>query len=204
MTRAILEAHADRLFFTSDSHFHHRGAVRIRHLNAGEEVTEAEVEEMNRTLIERWNEVVPKNGIVVHTGDFSFAGGKRTIETLEQLNGTIHLVLGNHDKGMTNPVEARFAGISEMLLVRACWDDTEGVAHKQRIVACHYPLLSWDMAQHGTWHVHGHSHGTARYPFVGKVLDVGVDCNDLRPFSFWKVAAEMESKSIGCGDYHGK
>ena len=52
---------------------------------------------MNQEIIKRWNSVVSKNDIVYHLGDFAF-GNKNFIESIvNQLNGKIYLILGNHD-----------------------------------------------------------------------------------------------------------
>lgn len=51
---------------------------------------------MNEKLIENWNNVVPKDGIVFHLGDFAFGGSQLWKEVLSKLNGHIYLILGNH------------------------------------------------------------------------------------------------------------
>ena len=62
---------------------------------------------MDADIIQKWNSVVGPNDIVWHLGDFAFF--KRTKEQCEInkeliriLNGTIHLVLGNHDRHVDN------------------------------------------------------------------------------------------------------
>ena len=57
----------DKVFFTSDTHFCHANVVEYS------ERPFRDVDEMNETLIHNWNEVVPKDGIVFHLGDFCFA-----------------------------------------------------------------------------------------------------------------------------------
>lgn len=51
---------------------------------------------MNEKLIENWNNVVPKDGIVFHLGDFAFGGSQLWNDVLSKLNGHIYLILGNH------------------------------------------------------------------------------------------------------------
>ena len=55
------------------------------------------VEEMNETIIKRWNMMVNKDDIVYHLGDFAFVNKEATQEIVSQLNGRIRLIRGNHD-----------------------------------------------------------------------------------------------------------
>ncbi len=79
------------IFFTSDHHFGHKGIIK----NAKRPFRS--VEEMNETMILRWNEKVKKNDIVYHLGDIGLMASRKPIEILERLNGKIHLIKGNHD-----------------------------------------------------------------------------------------------------------
>lgn len=55
------------------------------------------VEDMNETIIKRWNMMVNKDDIVYHLGDFAFSNKEATQEIVSQLNGRIRLIRGNHD-----------------------------------------------------------------------------------------------------------
>lgn len=77
-------------FFTSDTHFGHANIIRL--CNRPFE----DVNEMNEKLIENWNKVVPENGTVFHLGDFAFGGSGLWNKVLDQLNGQIYLIMGNH------------------------------------------------------------------------------------------------------------
>lgn len=80
-------------FFTADLHFGH-GKV-IEYCNRPFK----DVYEMNAELIRRWNVLVTPADTVFVLGDFSFMNSGRTKEVLRQLQGTIHLIRGNHDQG---------------------------------------------------------------------------------------------------------
>jgi calcineurin-like phosphoesterase family protein len=79
-------------FIISDTHFFHGNIIDYcdRPFTCWEQ--------MNTAMIERWNEVVSADDDVYHLGDFAMAGTNRICEVRHQLNGTIHLVLGNHDR----------------------------------------------------------------------------------------------------------
>ena len=55
---------------------------------------------------------------------------------------------------------------------------------------CHYPVEDWRDMNRGTYHLHGHCHGSRRR--VGRRLDIGVDSaidlvGEYRPFSLDEV-----------------
>lgn len=52
---------------------------------------------MNRTLINNWNRVVSNEDIVWHLGDFAMGSKEEIANLVNQLNGRINLVMGNHD-----------------------------------------------------------------------------------------------------------
>ena len=82
------------IFFTSDTHFGHTNIMKYckRPFET--------VEEMDQTIIDNWNSVVRPEDIVFHLGDFGFCGSLRLREIVDQLNGKIYLITGNHDRKM--------------------------------------------------------------------------------------------------------
>ena len=44
----------------------------------------------------------------------------------------------------------------------------------QRIVLCHYPIMSWEGMVYGNFHLYGHCHGKLKHPSPG-AIDVGYD-----------------------------
>ncbi len=91
-----------RYFFTADSHFGH--ANIIKYCNRPFE----NIDEMNQTIIKRFNEIIKENDIVFCIGDFCFKnskGGKKGEGMLykpqyylDQLNGNWIFIKGNHDR----------------------------------------------------------------------------------------------------------
>ena len=177
-------------FFTSDTHFWHDAMIRIGLRQF------ATVQEMNETLIARWNAVVPPTATVFHLGDVSFAGTVDTLEVLGQLNGRIILIRGNHDKKLPVAVRQRFTSIHDLLEI----DVKEGGGTKQRITLLHYAMRVWNRHHYGAWHLHGHSHGSL-VP-TGRSMDVGVDVHDLAPISYGEVKEELVSRAVHIVDHH--
>ena len=154
------------------------------------------IEEMDQAIIDNWNAVVKPGDVVYHLGDFSFHRVERTSEIARSLKGRKFLVRGNHDGWSDAKLrEFGFAGVA--------WDLKTVRVGDQRIVLCHYPMLTWDRAHYGTWQLHGHSHGTLRPDPHSLRCDVGVDPWAMRPVSFDEVAAHMRTKTFRPVDHHG-
>ena len=87
---------AMRTHFTADTHFGHESIIAM---SARPFST---VEEMDETMIANWNAVVAKGDNVWHVGDFAHRCDlKRKRSIFSRLNGSKHLVPGNHDDNDT-------------------------------------------------------------------------------------------------------
>lgn len=80
-----------KIFVISDTHFGHEAIIRYCNRPF------TSVEEMDQTMIKRWNETVSNSDIVIHLGDFALYGKDRIKEIVKQLNGKKILIMGNHD-----------------------------------------------------------------------------------------------------------
>jgi calcineurin-like phosphoesterase family protein len=147
---------------------------------------------MNEALIANWNANVRPDDIVWHLGDFAFASIDKIEHILSRLNGRKHLVFGNHDKVLRNDkrvLNTYFERAVEKAFIKVpCADANRGV---QDIVLNHFPELTWDKKHYGSFMLHGHCHGTMKYPFKAKILDVGVDPCNHSPISFDSIYAML-------------
>ena len=75
-----------KIFYTADSHYNHFNIIEY----CKRPFTTAE--EMNETLIARWNEVVTPDDEVRHLGDFGFGSMSSLMNIRERLNGRIYLI----------------------------------------------------------------------------------------------------------------
>ena len=75
-----------KIFFTGDSHFNQERTLKMSKRPF------KNVEEMNKVMISNWNNIVGKDDVVYHLGDF---GDYRTREVL---NGKIILIKGNYER----------------------------------------------------------------------------------------------------------
>lgn len=169
----------NNVFFTSDNHFFHKNIIKYCNRPF------SSVSEMNEKLIENWNNVVSDNDIVFHLGDFAFGGSSLYKDILDRLNGSIYLILGNHDnKALYNFKHEKVKGIEKQMLIEI---------DNQRIYLNHYPFLCYAGSDKGVWQLFGHVHSGGstegfdipRLQYLMKnQYDVGVDNNNYTPISF--------------------
>jgi len=144
---------------------------------------------MDAEMVRRWNSVVRKGDTVYHGGDVGIGNPQKIKAALDQLNGDIHLVTGNHDpnNALKPACRDRFASIQPYLEVIV--GDAEAHKGKRLICLFHYACRTWNAKHYGTWHLFGHSHGNM--PPHGLSFDLSVDCHDFTPLSYAQVKAKM-------------
>ena len=177
----------NEIYFTSDSHFWHKNILKFcpnRKFSS--------IEEMNNGIISAWNKKVPKDGIVYHLGDFGFCSIHKMNDILDQLNGRIHIIKGNHDAEFPK----RFESITYY---------SEITIGDRLIVASHYPFLVWNKSHRESYNLHGHCHNTLLYDPNALRMDVGVDSHPLlEPFNMNEIDAYMSKKTFVPLDHHDK
>ena len=180
-----------KLFFAADHHFGHANV--IRHCNR----PYTDVDEMDADLIRRWNEYVPKDGIVIYLGDITMNADPDVVSDYmyRKLNGNFQrFVVGNHD------LRYERLGVigcpMDMLLV-----EVRDGGVKQSIHCSHYPLMSWYKMHRGSWHVYGHIHNSKFQNPLARAWNVGVDVNDFRPVSYYDLKAIITDRIKTIGDF---
>jgi Predicted phosphoesterase or phosphohydrolase len=172
------------IWFTSDNHWFHQKLSNIRGF--------ADSGQMNDALREKWNKTVKPGDTVYNLGDVSFASLPTTVEFLSTLNGTQHLVFGNHDKQLRKKaaslLEAKvFASMQNCLTLKL--NGLEFYLH-------HFAHRTWNKSHYDVIHLFGHSHG--HLPPLGKSVDVGFDDNcitsELRPIALEEVLEFMKDR----------
>jgi calcineurin-like phosphoesterase family protein len=200
--KLILEK-GQNLFFTSDTHYSHSNICRATtRWTDADSVTRdfKSLEHMNDTLVNNINEVVGQDDILIHLGDWSF-GGFEMIEEFRNriLCKNVHLVFGNHD----HHIRRNKGGVQDL------FSSTQDYLHldlripkgkevdKLTLVCMHFPIASWDGMNDGVPHLHGHVH-LPRHQRIGqgKVMDVGVDGNDLYPISIQEIRTIMKDRPV--------
>ncbi|PYI51218.1 phosphoesterase [Paenibacillus flagellatus] len=153
------------VFLTSDHHFGHQ------HIIDFESRPFADVEEMNETMIARWNDVVGRDDRVYHLGDFSFLNKEKTKAIVERLNGYKVLIMGHHDRGRSRTwwLDAGFDEVSEVPIV---YGGFFFLSHEPMYMNKHMPYVN----------VHGHIHSQK---YEGRqYVNVSVEHWNYAPVSF--------------------
>lgn len=195
------------IYFTSDYHVGHANVIKF------DKRPFIGVEEMNQELITRWNSVVDQNDIVFYLGDLFFrCRFEMAKEFVDQLNGKIHFIMGNHDRFRDIKKLDRFERIygDDTALGGATIQVKDQDANRgyQDIVLCHYAILSWNKGHYGSWHLHGHSHQSlANNPdmawfYERKVLDMGCNGWNYTPVSYQEIKNIMITKEVKPVDHH--
>lgn len=150
-----------KIFITADHHFHHKNIIEY----CGRPFKT--VEEMDKRMIEKWNNKVTKDDLVIHLGDFALGTKEKVKETREMLNGTIILIKGNHDR------------VSEGFII------VEDSIRIGNLVFSHRPIPKNEISK-GCINVHGHIH--EKESISG--INVSVEKTDYEPI----LLDELEKK----------
>lgn len=174
-------------FFSSDLHFFHKNIQSFcPNTRLG-----STVEEMNELLIGRHNSVVRPQDIVYLLGDISFGTAEETKTVVQRLNGKKHLIYGNHDM-----VIRRDATIQE--LFESVQDYKRVKIGKKQVMMSHFPMRSWEMRGHGSYHLYGHMHGKLETEPYGLSMDVGIDARpgDMMPWEWEEINAILKEREV--------
>lgn len=189
-------------WFISDTHFGHENIIRYSQRPF------RNVDHMNRTLIDNWNDVVGKRDTVFHLGDVALGPWERWDSILRSLHGTKVLVVGNHDRifeRMSDKVRARFTPLYRDWFSGGIHHRHGGLMiGKTRVNLSHfdYDPDRYDRAfprlpDEGVPLIHGHTHRTERVSRSASgtlQIHVGVDAWDYRPVSEEQVAELLEER----------
>ena len=127
----------------SDTHFGHEKTCTVFKREDGSPLRPfASAEEMNETMIARWNERVRPNDKVYHLGDVVIS--KKYLSVLSRLNGDKVLIKGNHDIFKLEDYTAHFRDIRGYHVMNGC-------------ILSHIPVHPDSLSRFGC-NIHGHLH----------------------------------------------
>lgn len=159
------------------------------------------IDHMNDTIVNNINSVVGQDDTLIMLGDVSFGGFENIGIFLDRLVcKNIHLILGNHDHHIENnrcDIQDRFLSVNHYLEVNI---------EDKNFVLSHYPFQSWNGLNKNVIMLHGHVHlPEDRKMGNGKKMDVGLDGNNIKPYSISEIIKIMEKRPIYSdviGDHH--
>lgn len=142
---------------------------------------------METIMIQDFNSMVSQKSTTVILGDLAWKDHGRY---LQMLKGKKILVRGNHDD-MPKKVLNNFTLVSDLLRTKV---------RRRDVSFCHYPLMTWASSVHGSWNIHGHSHGRIK-PYSNFMrLDVSCNIHGYRPLP-WEYVEFLMFKKLTDDEY---
>lgn len=212
-----------RVYWLSDTHLNHN-----RDFVYGARGFKSALE-MTDTIIDKINELVRPNDILMHAGDFCLnteeSGLNSLLARIHCQN--IYMTWGNHNNplwkvyvrevaakyGVEPIMDGEISGNVEVYPFRHknivfLGNYAEITVDGQYFVMCHYPVHVWNYVKDGAKMICGHSHYGLPFSQAdnldAKILDVGWD-GYSRPLSTEEVLAIMNKKAVfATGDHHEK
>jgi calcineurin-like phosphoesterase family protein len=178
------------IYYTSDHHWGHQAVIRMSNRPF------EHVHEMNMYMIDKWNEVVNEDDEVYYLGDFMYKMNPNTFVTnvLNNLNGKIYLIIGNHDRRYLNKYMDRLEWAQPYHEMKYMHENKE-----YYFKLFHYPIYSWDGMWRGSIHLHGHTHYNTDdlyFESIGNKLNVNCEFFDYKPISIVEVINMFKDKEI--------
>ena len=138
-----------RNFYIADTHFGHENIIGFDHRPF------SDANEMERVIVQNWNNVVSKKDVVYIIGDFCWKKEDEWLRLLDLLNGEKVLIAGNHDlKNPSSRLKRKFRKITEY---------QEITDNGKKIIMSHYPILFYKSSYNkDVWHFCGHTHNRTR------------------------------------------
>jgi calcineurin-like phosphoesterase family protein len=185
-------------FVISDTHFGHTNSWEKFKLEDGSPLRPfTSTEEMDETMIERWNAKVQPHDTVYHLGDVVI--NKKYLHLVERLNGRKILIRGNHD--IFGDEQYYLAGFEQIHGVRVFVD---------KFILSHIPLHPDCVTERFKVNVHGHLHANeikmpwgvnadrneiiyADFPDP-RYLCVSVEHTNYEPLHFDEVQARIDKR----------
>jgi calcineurin-like phosphoesterase family protein len=176
---------------------------------------------MSRHLVSQINKYVGQDDILFHLGDWSFSGIENIWNFRKQLIcKNIHFIIGNHDNAIKKnlilpnckrdnpysvqiiegkPISGEYPDYVEaQYLFESTQHYLEIQVDKQLICMMHYPIESWNNKGRGAIMLHGHSHHRLDFDVLNqeyKRMDVGIDNNEFKPYSFKEIMEIMSKRN---------
>lgn len=162
-----------QLWFSSDWHLGHESI--LRHTARGQLFDN--IHQHDVWLIDTINTFVKPRDILYLLGDISLYDKWHTGMHLNRLRcHNLHLVLGNHDHHLRDfyPDSGLFKSVQDRMFFKH---------YGHKLFLDHYPSAEWAEAHHGSFMLHGHTHGSFPYENRGldqyRIMDVGWDASAL-------------------------
>ena len=172
-----------KTFFIADTHFNHNKIIDYCNRPF------SNTEEMDKQLIDNWNNTVSKNDIVYHLGDFALGNVEVIKKYREQLNGKIFLVQGNHDGySMRKYYEAGFDKVYDKPII-----------YQDFFILSHQPLFITENMPYAN--IFGHIHNNPEYTdYTSNTFCVSCERINYKPILIDDIVDKMQNYKLDKGE----
>ena len=179
-----------KIWFTSDTHFGHSKDFLWSPRGFKSSF------EHDQAIIKNWNEVVGSDDDVYLLGDIMLEDNDYGIDCLKQLNGKIHIILGNHDTNTRIDLYKncdKIVSVDYALQIRV---------NKNIFYLSHYPTITANYDDGKPWakhliNLHGHTHSKNKFynnnPYM---YNVALDAHDCFPVEINEIIADIKDKKM--------
>lgn len=182
------------IWFTADTHFGHKAMART---GKGWRPFDT-LAEHDEHLIQQWNASVRPGDQVWHLGDVGMGHEQSTLACVARLNGTKHLIAGNHDPVWSGHRQSHRHQRAWMSLFESVQTFARRrIGKGENFLLSHFPysgdhvsedrFAEFRLRDTGLWLLHGHVHD--EWAVRGRQVNVGVDVRCWRPVSLDEVVS---------------
>lgn len=174
------------IWFTGDTHFNHDKEFvwKVRGFNS--------VQEMNESIIEKWNSLVYPDDIVYLLGDVIMGElNEEGLRLISRLNGRKFLAYGNHD------TENKIKKYKELNLFEDIQMGYRIKYKKKSFILTHYPTIVANGDECKVINLFGHTHQTEnRYENHMDMFHVGMDSHNCEPIKLEEIIEQIKEWKI--------
>lgn len=172
-----------KTFIIADTHFGHSNIIKYCNRPF------TNVEDMDNQLIKNWNNIVNKNDIVYHLGDFALGNIEKITEYRSKLNGKIFLVMGNHD--IYNIKKYYEAGFDKVYDKPIIYNDFFIFSHKPMFLMENMPYAN----------IFGHVHNNPEYTdYTSNTFCVSCERINYKPILIDNIVDKMQNYKLSKGE----
>ena len=178
------------IWFTSDTHFCHDQSFLYEPRGF------TSIKEHDEAIIKNWNKIIEPDDEVYHLGDVMLNDNEKGINYLKNLNGKIHLILGNH---CTDTRIELYKTCPNIISIDYAKKLKIG---KNYFWLCHYPTITANYDDNKPWAKHliclyGHTHQKEKFynnnPYMYCVC---LDAHNNKPIELQEILEDIKNKKM--------
>ena len=178
------------IYFISDNHWGHKNVIQMADRPFDN------IQQMNTYMIDMWNDVVGEDDEVYYGGDFMYKMNPKDFvrNVLNNLNGKIYLLIGNHDERYLNKYMERLEWAKDRFELKYIHEEKE-----YKFILDHYPLYSWKGMWRNTILIHGHTHHNTDdlyYETIGHKININCEFLNYKPISIIELINKFNNNEL--------